>query len=296
VDYDNITVSIQIGEGLCSYQLYDNCVSADDPIWDANLPCKRHPYYQFSCNELFRTDVLYIASWECEHFNIQDEKLESELALNEDDFQIKNESKRKSIIINSQVEEISEKINFDYSEILIKNSINVIYYENECLFDLIFYMDESSFGEISVITENNFIRPKKFSEAFLKEGLNILTFNASDIINANQDFGLLLSNENGIVFYKEININKSCSLSLGNRSKVKTNPNPVKDDLQILLDSNCSGIVNIFTIDNRIIRTLNFNNEKEITINTSNYLAGIYYLQLVLDDGTIINNKFVKIN
>jgi len=77
-----------------------------------------------------------------------------------------------------------------------------------------------------------------------------------------------------------------------NEISVSVYPNPASDVLNIKLNENASS-VSILGMDGKVISTETVNSNT-VSVNVSNLVSGVYFYQVVTENGTAIRNTFVK--
>jgi hypothetical protein len=77
-----------------------------------------------------------------------------------------------------------------------------------------------------------------------------------------------------------------------NSMEVSVYPNPATDVLNIQLTENASS-VSILGMDGKVIST-QVVNANTATVNVSNLVSGVYFYEVVAENGTIVRNTFVK--
>ena len=77
-----------------------------------------------------------------------------------------------------------------------------------------------------------------------------------------------------------------------NSMEVSVYPNPATDVLNIQLTENASS-VSILGMDGKVVST-QVVNANTATVNVSNLVSGVYFYEVVAENGTIVRNTFVK--
>jgi hypothetical protein len=77
-----------------------------------------------------------------------------------------------------------------------------------------------------------------------------------------------------------------------NSMEVSVYPNPATDVLNIQLTENASS-VSVLGMDGKVIST-QVVNTNTATVNVSNLVSGVYFYEVVAENGTIVRNTFVK--
>lgn len=94
-------------------------------------------------------------------------------------------------------------------------------------------------------------------------------------------------------------VNVSEPLSIKNKRNIATftiYPNPCVKDIIIPTGvlSNAPSIGNIFNLEGKIVKTLNFNGANDLSIDVSDLSNGLYRIQFISDEGTKISQTFLK--
>jgi hypothetical protein len=77
-----------------------------------------------------------------------------------------------------------------------------------------------------------------------------------------------------------------------NSMEVSVYPNPATDVLNIQLTENASS-VSVMGMDGKVISTESVNSNS-IAVNVSDLVAGVYFYEVVAENGTVVRNTFVK--
>jgi len=78
-----------------------------------------------------------------------------------------------------------------------------------------------------------------------------------------------------------------------NETSLSIFPNPVKDNVTIALPSTSKGILEIYSIDGRMVYSRQLIDEKEVTVDLSKNAAGIYLIRMAVN-GQLITRKIIK--
>lgn len=98
------------------------------------------------------------------------------------------------------------------------------------------------------------------------------------------------TDENFVVL-DDINVNSSLGLD-NNTINATVFPNPANDVLNFNLSVNATS-VSIIGLDGKVISTEAIN-ANTAAVNVSNLVAGVYFYEIVAENGTVVRNTFVK--
>jgi uncharacterized repeat protein (TIGR01451 family) len=118
-------------------------------------------------------------------------------------------------------------------------------------------------------------------------GANTQTFNPTlgGIYAVVVDFGTCIDTSNCFGF-SGIGINEI------NASNISIQPNPFNNELKVTLDKNVSGVLEVYNTIGALI-TCEKLQSRNVTLNTSNWNAGVYILKVATNDGVVVK-KVVK--
>ncbi|TXD70631.1 T9SS type A sorting domain-containing protein [Aequorivita lipolytica] len=106
--------------------------------------------------------------------------------------------------------------------------------------------------------------------------------------------GKVLTLENGVFGHA---VFKSYSLSASNfqKNEFLLYPNPVKNNLFLSSDENIGNLnIKIFNIEGKLLSTQNTTFEKQVSIDVSSLVNGIYFLNIEDESGNVEIKKFIK--
>ena len=118
-------------------------------------------------------------------------------------------------------------------------------------------------------------------------GANIQTYNPtqSGSYSVVIDFGGCVDTSN-CYYFSPVGINEI------NASNISIQPNPFNNELKVMLDKNYNGVIEVYNTLGALITSEKLQ-QRNITLNTSNWNAGVYILKIATNDGVVVK-KVVK--
>lgn len=104
--------------------------------------------------------------------------------------------------------------------------------------------------------------------------------------NGTEVVGSKLSVDNFMLNGSAAGVDENSSLS------VSAFPNPASEVLNIKLNTNATS-VSVIGMDGKVVST-EFTNAKTVSVNVSNLVAGVYFYEIVSENGEVVRNSFVK--
>ncbi|WP_239990690.1 T9SS type A sorting domain-containing protein [Marixanthomonas ophiurae] len=77
-------------------------------------------------------------------------------------------------------------------------------------------------------------------------------------------------------------------------NQIRLYPNPTQNDLHIESQSNAITQLKVYTISGVLLQEVNALNKNNITLNTSSYSSGVYFINVTLEDGSKVIQKVLK--
>jgi hypothetical protein len=130
------------------------------------------------------------------------------------------------------------------------------------------------------------------------------TINAAGVLGRYVDISSVANMNNVYVAFRHHNCTDNFAIILDdvkitnvagveeNSMEVSVYPNPATDVLNIQLAENVSS-VSVLGMDGKVIST-QVVNANTATVNVSNLVSGVYFYEVVAENGTIVRNTFVK--
>ncbi|HPE55271.1 MAG TPA: T9SS type A sorting domain-containing protein [Bacteroidales bacterium] len=122
------------------------------------------------------------------------------------------------------------------------------------------------------------------------------------VLDRYEDYPFWCEEEFKLEYYKKgdeewgtpLSVITSVTKLFGN-SNIEIYPNPVQNELFINLSNSLSDfeVIYIFSLDGKLIRSIEIKSKKNIQIITSDFISGLYIIKLVSGEGIYVN-KFLK--
>lgn len=77
-------------------------------------------------------------------------------------------------------------------------------------------------------------------------------------------------------------------------NQIRLYPNPTQNNLHIESQYNAINQLKVYTISGVLVQEVNAVNKNNITLNTSSYSSGVYFINVTLEDGSKVNQKVLK--
>lgn len=150
--------------------------------------------------------------------------------------------------------------------------------------DYVFEVEIQNLDNTEVYLKDNYLE----TQVLLTSGNNQAFFQIDESIEASID-----TNRFSIVFGEENLNNKDFDIS----QSIKLYPNPVENQLQVVLPDNIANEMNIHVVNilGQMVYQKDFENAiNQVSINTSSFANGVYILSLIAKDGKKFQSKFIK--
>ena len=196
-------------------------------------------------------------------------------------------------LFKEECEELSEKLVLDFSlDIGDTISTCVTYFEEEipCVIDTIYETFE--WGKLRKVRACTIYDEEKMTEGVgFTDGLWLFGEHIPQTANWGQD----------LYKYCDGSIEEDCSLFQSptsitdvNKDFIEVYPNPVRDHLRIRVNSNKFDLIELFDHLGRLIKKIETESNKEMTITMEDFQSGMYFIRIRSERGNYLKRVIIK--